>query len=119
MHIIVKKYEHFNRAMGKYIRSKKHYYEEMAKGGYVPSDEGHSLAAAKSKEQKWKPSDKCIDVCREAMTMGDRDGNITLAHHPRLVREMEKTGMTFKLPDWLPKHYQDIKAGGAFKDDRS
>ena len=115
MNIIVKKYEHYNRSMGKYIRSKKHYQEEMAKGGYVPAEEGHRMAERVEKERKWNPSKKCVDICRETMSMGDAKGNITLGKHPRLVKAMESAGMSFKVPSWLPTHYDNIPVGG-FKD---
>jgi len=51
--IIVKKYEHFNRAMGKYITSKKHYEKEMAAGGFVPFEKGEQMAeSARAKNHK-------------------------------------------------------------------
>lgn len=114
MEIIVKKYDHYNRAMGKYISTKKQYYDEMKRGGYVPSDEANNLADNHNKEKQWVPSDKCINMIKNAKDMTDKDGNITLGKHPRLVKAMEDSGMKFKLPDWCPKHYQE--KGGLAKD---
>jgi len=104
--IIVKKYEHYNRAMGKYIRSKRHYYDEMKKGGYVSLEEGNRLAEKHTKEQKWKPSKECIGVMQAIKRGADKNGNIVLGRHPKIVEAMEKKGMTFDMSK-LPKHYQE------------
>lgn len=104
--IIIKNYEHYNRAMGKYISNKRQYDYEMKKGGYVSLDEGRQLAENHEKEKQWKPSEKCINVI-QGIKNASKDGKIVLGNHPKIVKAMEDSGMTFKLPDWLPKHYQD------------
>ena len=106
MEIIVKNYEHYNRALGTYIRSKQHYTEEMKKRGFVSLEEGQRLADKHNVEKKWKPSKDCIDVIQAIKNAGDRKRNIVLAHHPKIVEAMQKKGMTFDMSK-LPKHYQD------------
>ena len=51
-HIQIKNYEHFNRAMGKQIRNKAHYEEEMKKGGYCTFEQGEKLASKNRAEHK-------------------------------------------------------------------
>jgi len=106
--IIIKKYEHYNRAMGKYIRSKSHYKEEMAKGGFISAEEGHRVAEANQKQKKWKPSGECIGVIKAIKNAADKKGNIVLGKHPKIVRAMKERGMSFDMSK-VPKHYQDIK----------
>ena len=56
--IKIKNYEHYNRAMGKYISSRKHYKEEMARGGYINYDKAKEIAEKARKEGRkdYKPS---------------------------------------------------------------
>ncbi len=49
--IIVKKYEHYNRSLGKYISSKAQYNEEMARGGYITQDKADAIAEKKQAER--------------------------------------------------------------------
>lgn len=105
MEIIVKKWEHYNRALGKYISTKKQYFNELRRQGFVPFEEGCRLAEKKSKESKWIPSKTCTDMMREVLDKKDK--NIILGQHPKLVEGMKKMGVKFDLPDWLPKHYQE------------
>lgn len=103
--IIVKNYQHYNRALGKYISTKKQYNEELRQQGFVSFEEGCKLAEKKSKESKWIPSKNCTDMMREVLDKKDK--NIVLGQHPRLVDGMRKMGVKFELPDWLSKHYQE------------
>lgn len=107
MNIIVKNYSHYNRALGKYIRTKQEYDYEMKSRGFVSFEEGQRLAESKNKEKKWVPSEKCIGVVSAITQMGDKKGNIVLGNHPRLVKAMEQGGVKFTLPDWCPKHYRE------------
>ena len=104
--IISKNYEHYNRAMGKHIRSKQHYQEEMRKGGFVSADEGNRLAEKHSKEQKWKPSNDCINVIKAIKGAADKNGNIVLGNHPKIVEAMKKKGMSFDMSK-LPKEFKE------------
>ena len=100
--IIVKDYQHYNRAMGKHIKSKRHYNQEMAKGGYVPLEQGKAMADAKQKEHKWKPSKECLEATRHLMSRTDK--NIVLAHYPKLVDLMVSKGMKFETPNKPTDH---------------
>lgn len=107
MQIIVKKYEHYNRAFGKYISSKKQYDEEMAKGGYVPFEQGEEMAR-KARERLHKPytglSPKAEEIIRTAGNMKDKKGNLKASS--KLIDGMKELGVRFELPDWCPKHYK-------------
>ena len=109
MEIIVKRWEHYNRELGKYISTKKQYFDELKKRGLVTFEEGCQLAEAKQKESKWIPSKDCTNMMREVLDKKDK--NIVLGQHPRLVEGMKKLGVKFELPDWLPKHYSE---GGGY-----
>ncbi len=106
--IISKNYEHYNRAMGKHIRSKRHYQEEMRKGGFVSAEKGNRLAENHEKEQKWKPSKDCVDVIKAIKNAADKNGNIVLGKHPKIVEAMKKKGMTFDV-DKINKHLKDAE----------
>ena len=101
MEIIVKKYEHYNRVLGKYISSKKQYFDELKRRGLVTYEEGCRLAESK-KTATWIPSKDCIDMGRELMQKGDGQKKIILGQHPRLVEGMKKLGLSFKVPNDLP-----------------
>lgn len=105
MEIIIKRWEHYNRELGKYISTKKQYYNELKRQGFVPFEEGCRLVEKKQKESKWIPSKDCTDMMREVLDKKDK--NITLAHYPKLVEGMRKLGVRFELPDWCPKYYQE------------
>jgi len=91
--IIVKNYEHYNRAMGKYIRSKKHYEYEMKKGGYIPFTE------AKSKQMEWVPSADLKKTLGE-LKVNSHKGKINV--EDKLIDKMQSMGMNFN-PKFIPK----------------
>ena len=105
--IIVKNYEHFNRAMGKHITSKKQYKEEMAKGGYVTFKEGERLASKHKKENRQTyDNPKSMDLIRDvSMMKPDKHGKIKLSG--RQIEAMKKAGVNFD-PKFKPTH---IKGG--------
>ena len=114
--IIIRNYEHWNTALpnwdspkGKYIRSKAHYEQELAKAGMVSFDQ-----AEKNKVDSHKPykemSREAMEVCKAAKDIADKKGNLRIG--TRLQKGMEKVGVSFDM-DKLPKHYQeDITKGG-------
>ena len=109
--IIVKNYEHYNRAMGKYISSRKQYEQEMAKGGYVPFEDGCQMAdIAKERNQK-KYDGLSADKMRflnQVKNMADRKGNIPLTD--RFVKGLKEHKVIPEKDinyDKLPKHYQE------------
>lgn len=107
MEIIVKKYEHYNRSLGKYIGSKREYFTELDRGGYVTQEEGDRLAQiAREKSHKpYKPSEKLISLLQSAQNSKDKRGNIR--YSDRLVDGMKEVGVQTNFQDKLPKHYQE------------
>lgn len=93
--IVVKKYEHFNRAMGKHIKSKRHYKEEMEKGGFVSFNQGQQAAnaARQKREEKYKPSSEALAIMRAAKNRASKDGKVKLSG--AMVDGMKKLGMAF------------------------
>jgi hypothetical protein len=115
MYVIVKKYAHYNRALGKYIKSKKHYIEEMKKGGFVDSETGNRIAEeARARNRKqYKLSAKALSLIREAKQVADKKGNLGIATNHKLIDGLKDQGMRFEY-DWLPKHYRDVKVDGGY-----
>jgi hypothetical protein len=93
-YIIVKNYEHFNRSLpnwdspkGKYIKNKKQYEEEMAKGGFKPYKE------TSPKESKWIPSEDLKRTLGDFKQMADRKGKIHLGS--KAIEKMKSMGVSF------------------------
>jgi hypothetical protein len=107
--IIIRRYEHYNRALGKYISCRKQYDEEMKKGGFVSYEKGCELAE-KAKENLHKDykelSPKALGIIKSARLMSDSKGNIKPSD--KLIDGMKEVGVRFDVPDWLPKHYKEI-----------
>jgi len=104
--IIVKRYEHFNRPLNKYISSRSQYEKEMAKQGYVSWEKGEELVADYQKRNKkdYKGiSRQAMEVCKAAKDQADNKGRLTPS--TRLIDGMKKTGVCFE----LPKHYRDLE----------
>ena len=106
--IIVKRYEHFNRAMGKYIRSREHYEREMAKGGYVPFEKAEQMAEtarAKNRQEYKGLSEKTMKFLGEVKQQADKHGNIKPSQ--RFIEGLKDNGVKVDCQfDKLPKSYQ-------------
>ena len=89
MLIKVKNYEHFNRAMGKHISSKKQYEQEMAKGGFIPFVEAKKIPHKDYKEL----GSEAQGLLRYAKQIKDRKGKLKLGG--RAIEAMKKFGMNF------------------------
>ena len=87
--IIVKKYDHYNRAMGKHITSKRHYQEEMRKGGYVTQEEGNRLAKGCNRRKAYELSKQAKEVIKSAKD-SSRNGKVKLGD--RQIDAMIKMG---------------------------
>lgn len=95
---IVKKYEHFNKALpnwdskdGKYISSRAHYEKELQKGGFEPyNGKGHY------EQKKWTPSVEIKKDLYQLKQMGGRDGKIDATNREGVKKLMEKTGVKFR-----------------------
>ena len=111
--IIIKNYEHFNRALpnwdspkGKYIKSKKHYQEEVAKAGLVPFSESESMANKydRDRARPYDLSKKAREVMDSARQGADKKGKIQWSG--RLVEGMKDVGVAFN-HDHCPSHYKN------------
>ena len=111
MEIIVKNYQHYNRTLGKYISTKRQYFDELKRRGLVTYEEGCKLAQEKQKESKWIPSKDCVDVMKTLYDTPDRKKTIRLMDYPKIVEKMKEKGVSFDM-DKLPKYYQ-----GGFNND--
>ena len=60
MNIIVKNYDHYNRAMGCHISSKAQYHNEMARRGMVSDDEASRMRDAANKRKEYRLSDESL-----------------------------------------------------------
>jgi hypothetical protein len=111
--IIVKKYEHYNRAMGKWIGSRKQYEQEMVKGGYVPFDKAEQMVE-QAKERNTKKYDGLSEdkmrFLYQVKNLADKDGNIPTTE--RFVEGLKKHKVISRDLSNLPKHYQ-----GGFNED--
>jgi len=105
--IIVRHYEHWNSAMGIYIKSKKHYINEVSKRGFIPMEKAAEIAEkAKNKSMELgEPSKKAMEIIRSAKNSADRNGNIKPGN--RLIDGMKEVGVKFTVPNWCPKHYKE------------
>ena len=101
MLIKVSNYEHYNRALGKYVRSKKHYEKLMAEGGFIPFKEGEKIAskAKKDNHKRFKVGQDALRLIREAK-MSSKNGKIKPSD--RLIDGMKKLGVDFQ---HCPSHY--------------
>ena len=101
MLIKIKKYEHFNRAMGKYIGSKRQYQNEMSRRGLVSFEKGERRVEKfkNSYHKDYKGlSSKAQDIIRHAKQIKDNRGNIKLGD--RAIEAMKKLGVNFgRKPD--------------------
>jgi hypothetical protein len=106
--IKVKNYEHYNRAMGKYIKSRKHYQEEMAKGGYIKAEKGNEIArkARKADMKDYKPSGEMKQFLNSLNP--DKKGNVKLSGNQ--IKYMESKGVTFDR-DKIEKHIKEAQNG--------
>lgn len=94
--IKVENYEHFNRAMGKHITSKRHYQEEMKKGGFVPFEEAESIAnkAQRESHKDYEPSEKLLNLVSSVKCRADKKGKVKLSD--RQIEAMQSIGVNFK-----------------------
>lgn len=109
MNIIVKRYEHYSHALGKYIGSKKQYDYEMKKGGFVSFEQGEQMAKL-TRDRQRKEYDKLspekMRFLNRAKDRADKNGNIEVTDG--FVKDVkENSGIKLDINySKLPKHYQ-------------
>lgn len=113
MYVKVKNWEHYNRALGKYIKSERHYWQEMEKSGCIPFDEAEKIANKANYEREKKASEinpKVLDILRSLNVTADRHGNIDLGS--RAIEALKELGMKFDRVDL--NHRNRIKLSGGW-----
>lgn len=106
MDIIVKKFpEHYNRALGKQITSRRQYEQEMKRQNMVPQDKGDDIAR-RSKERSHKDYKVDPETRKffSEVRSSSKNGKIQLSG--RQLDYMKKVGVTFNRPD-----YKGLKGG--------
>ena len=97
--IIVRKYDGYNSAMGKHITSKKHYQEEMRKGGYISYDKACQNAESvehKRNSTKLELSQKAREIIETAKLSADRKGRVRCGD--RIIDAMKDVGVGIQHP---------------------
>ena len=100
-------YEHYNRTLGKHIRNKNHYNEELKRGGYVHQEQGDDEARAyeeKRENRKYKTSPEYYKFMESVKGISDSKGNVKLGD--KQVKYMEEQGMclnTSKIHEFFGK----------------
>lgn len=106
MQIIIKKYEHYNRALGCYIKSKKHYERCMQEKGFI-SQEKASQIADDARERSIKPyiiSEKTKTLIKAVVDHTDEKRNVKMSD--RLIDGLKENGVKFNFYNKLPKNYE-------------
>lgn len=105
--IIIKNYEHYNRALGCHVKNKDHYDRLMKEGNYISYEE----SIERSKDNGKKPynlSEKGWDIIKAAKNSKDKNGRVKLSD--RTIDAMKEIGAikTQKVPSYmqLPSAYK-------------
>ena len=104
MEIIVKNYDHYNRALGKYIGSKAQYEKEMKAQGMVSFEQGQRMAEeykSKSRKEYKGLSKDAESIIRHATSVADNKGNVKCGD--RMIDAMKKVGVNFDALKHIPK----------------
>lgn len=106
--IIIKRYDHYNRAMGRWIGSRKEYEKAMVEGGYIPFEKAEQLAEqarARNTKKYDGLSEKTMKFLHGVKDMADKKGNIPITD--KFVKGLRENGVKVDINyDKLPKHYQ-------------
>lgn len=105
MQIIVKKYEHFNRALDTHVRSKDHYDKLMKQGNYISYEENQERTKNNG-NKNYILSEKGWDIIKSAKNSKDSKGRVKLSD--RTIDAMKEIGaIDKKVPEYmkLPSAY--------------
>jgi len=114
--IIIKNYEHYNRAFknwntprGRYISSKSDYEKALKEEGMISEKEADSQGFHREAQRKdYKVSSETLGIIEAVKGTADKKGRIRPGD-----RAIEALGKKFNYNrNLLPKHYQDIDKGG-------
>ena len=103
--IIIKKYDHYNRALGTHITSRSHYEKEMKRQGCEP----YNGRAAQPKDNKYKPSKWAREVTSAAARQMSNGGQISGSLKHEIV-----TKLNAKDPKSLDPRIRNNGKGGTF-----
>ena len=94
--IVVKNYEHYNRAMEKHISSKKQYDDEMKRGGFVSFEEGEKIA---SKRNKKIPYDSISPKAQAIISSIKQQSKKNFKLSDRAIDAIKELGVRFERQD--------------------
>lgn len=104
MEIIVRSFTpHYNRAMGKVIKSESQYKDEMKRGGYVSYDQcKETVKNNLEKQRQFSVSSGAQEWMRDVKSSSDSKGNVRLSD--RQIDALKERGMASasKAPKDLP-----------------
>ena len=110
-----KEYTGYNKAMGKYITGKNHFYEEMKRGGYCFKDEADQrVEEVKERRKRYSTSSDAHAILEACKASADKKGNVKMPD--RAVDALKNMGVKFERN--LPEHYRNLdpKQGGMIND---
>lgn len=84
-----KGYKHYNRALGKEIRTKGQYEREMRNQGMIPKEQADNLARKKTAKKPYTPSKDAYDIIKSCKV--NKKGNAKLP--PRAIERLRSMGM--------------------------
>lgn len=100
MEVIVKKWEHYNKALGKHIPSKRAYNEEMKRQGMVSFDKGKQMAQD-ARERSRRPYKVDNETYKFMNSLNaDKNGKVKLGS--KQLDYMKKIGVSFQRPQERP-----------------
>jgi len=110
--IIVRNYEHYNKAFkqwdshqGKYISSKAHYQQELDRQGMITEKEADRLGLNTGPKRKdYKITQDTVELINSVAQTADKHGNVKPSD--RAIDRLNKNKPKYN-HDALPKHYQD------------
>ena len=102
-----KGYEHYNRALGKRIRSKSHYQEEMKRQGMIPKEAADEIARKRTERKPYTPSQDARDIINSLRP--DKKGNVRMSD--RAIDKLKDMGMTTD-KDKIQRHIKDAEQQG-------
>ena len=106
VHIITGKgYRGFNRALGKEIRGKQHYNDELKRANCIPKEEADAIARKKSAPKPYAASRKVHDIVRSC-GRPDKNGKVRLPD--RAIDELKRIGVETNT-DKINKHIKEAE----------
>lgn len=113
-YIIIKNYEHFNKALpnwnspkGRYISSKAHYEKVLSAEGFISKDKADVIAENVRNKRNQDKYDKLSPQAMELLQSVNKDKKGRIHLSGKQIDGLQKLGATLKIPDWCPRHYKE------------